>query len=273
MENQFSFQLQNMTKQNKMTQEQLAKLLNVSAQAVSKWENKQAYPDIELLPSIASIFHVSLDCLLGYQVEKLDTTHYEKKYQSDDFYWGNQIWEGCYKVLQYMPPIKRLRLLDMGCGEGQAAVFFAKNSYSVSAFDISESGIEKGIRLAEANHVEVDFFQADINQYQLGSTYDVVFASGVLQYITEDKRSDIISMLKEHTNRNGIHVLNVFVEKPFLDVPPDWEKKEFFWNSGELMNYYHDWKIETVEEIIFECDSSGIAHKHCMDVLIARKII
>lgn len=48
-----------------MTQEQLSEYLNVSYQAVSKWENGTAYPDITLIPVIASVFGVSTDCLFG----------------------------------------------------------------------------------------------------------------------------------------------------------------------------------------------------------------
>ena len=72
---------------------------------------------------------------------------------------------------------------------------------------------------------------------------------------------------------DGIHILNVFVRKPFIETAPDWEDTEYFWKSGELLQYYHDWKIEMLEEIIFDCDSSGVPHQHCMDVVIARKVI
>ena len=43
-------------KKNGLTQEKLASLLGVSFQAVSRWENSTAYPDVELIPKIASIF-------------------------------------------------------------------------------------------------------------------------------------------------------------------------------------------------------------------------
>ena len=52
-----------------MTQERLANLANVSAQAVSKWENDLSYPDIMLLPVLADVFGVSIDELLGRTVE------------------------------------------------------------------------------------------------------------------------------------------------------------------------------------------------------------
>ena len=47
------------------TQERLAKVLNVSPQAVSKWENDINYPDISLLPDLARFLGVSVDELLS----------------------------------------------------------------------------------------------------------------------------------------------------------------------------------------------------------------
>ena len=272
MNNFFAQNLVHLRKESGMTQEKLASLIGVSFQAVSKWENGQAYPDIELIPSIASIFKVSIDVLLGYQAEKINTTHYEEKYLKYDCYWGSEVWSGCYDVLKMMPPTRPLRILDIGCGEGQAAVFFARNGYLVSAFDIAETGIEKGKALARRCGVEVDFFQADVCSYKPETEFDIIFSSGVLQYIPPQKRKGVLEDLKEHTAPDGIHVMNVFVKKPFIKDAPDWEEKEFYWHTGELFSYYSDWKFEVMQENIFDCNSSGIKHQHCMDVMMARKV-
>ena len=48
-----------------MTQEQLAELLSISPQAVSRWETDTAMPDISLLPALTAIFDVTADELLG----------------------------------------------------------------------------------------------------------------------------------------------------------------------------------------------------------------
>ncbi len=48
-----------------MTQEALAEQLGVTPQTVSRWESCVSYPDIELLPSIANLFHITVDALIG----------------------------------------------------------------------------------------------------------------------------------------------------------------------------------------------------------------
>lgn len=60
----FAEKLSALRKERKVTQEQLAQHLGVSAQAVSKWENG-SYPDGDLLPQIADFFEVSIDYLYG----------------------------------------------------------------------------------------------------------------------------------------------------------------------------------------------------------------
>lgn len=50
-----------------ITQEALAEYMGVSKASVSKWENGATYPDITLLPRLATFFHISIDDLIGYE--------------------------------------------------------------------------------------------------------------------------------------------------------------------------------------------------------------
>jgi transcriptional regulator with XRE-family HTH domain len=61
----FSEKLQQLRKQNNMTQEELAGQLFVSRTAISKWESGKGYPNIESLKSISKLYEVSIDDLLS----------------------------------------------------------------------------------------------------------------------------------------------------------------------------------------------------------------
>lgn len=60
-------------KKENLTQEQVANYLNISAQAVNKWENGILYPDIILLPSLARVLKIDVNTLLGFNKELTDT--------------------------------------------------------------------------------------------------------------------------------------------------------------------------------------------------------
>lgn len=66
-------------KNSGMTQEQLAEILGVSSQSISKWENDTTMPDIMLLPTIAGCFNITVDELYGGRKpkEKRDAIDYD----------------------------------------------------------------------------------------------------------------------------------------------------------------------------------------------------
>ena len=55
-------------RENRLTQQQLAEKLGVSAQSVSKWENDVCLPDVSAFPALAAAFGVSIDRIFGYRV-------------------------------------------------------------------------------------------------------------------------------------------------------------------------------------------------------------
>ena len=94
------------------TQQALAEKLNVSYQAVSKWEKGTACPEISLLPILAEIFGISIDSLLGHKSVLL--SDYEERYKSSDFYWGLKPSNLCYEIMKMKPPVEPVRVLDIG---------------------------------------------------------------------------------------------------------------------------------------------------------------
>lgn len=72
----FNEQIKKLRTQNHLTQDQMAKKLNVTRQAISNWENNRNLPDFEMVILIARIFNISLDeLILGDQkVNKIEKT-------------------------------------------------------------------------------------------------------------------------------------------------------------------------------------------------------
>ena len=80
-----------------LTQEQLAELLSVSPQAVSRWETDAAMPDISLLLPLCNLFGVSADYLLGMETYEKDLRRAEFDEAFKD-YWKHDDKEKNYEI-------------------------------------------------------------------------------------------------------------------------------------------------------------------------------
>jgi tellurite methyltransferase len=198
---------------------------------------------------------------------------YDERYEQPGYYWGKAPSQMCYRVLQLLPPDRPLRLLDIGCGEGRNAVFFSRNGYQVTAFDASPRGVEKTRQLATDAGVPINAFVADINVFRLTEPFDVLFSTGVLQYVPPALRPDLFAHYQEHTCAGGLNAFSVFVAKPFIPRAPDADETAHSWLSGELLTYYHDWRVEFCTEEIFDCMSSGVPHQHAVNRMAARRVL
>ena len=61
----FGEKLMKLRKEKGLSQEELAQELNVSRQAVSKWESNSAYPETDKIVQICKLFNTSMDELIG----------------------------------------------------------------------------------------------------------------------------------------------------------------------------------------------------------------
>lgn len=141
-------QLKKLRKDKQITQEQLAEVLGVSYQSVSRWELGACYPDMELVPSIANYFGITIDQLFANDdaakeedrrrfYEQLKTLEgmekvrlaeeYSRKYPDDDRYafvlmnvLTNVLVDGKAERVRYLPRITDLahRLVNTFFREG-----------------------------------------------------------------------------------------------------------------------------------------------------------
>ena len=210
--------------------------------------------------------------LIKKEQEMSIRTNYEKWYEGDDYYWGLEPGKFLDELIRLCPPSVGKTVLDIGCGEGKDAVYMAEKGYDVTAFDLTENGIRKTKALAENRNVAIDAYVDDINSFETEKRFDIIYSTGTVQYLFEENKKAFFEKIRQITKPDGIVFINVFVEKPFLELPPDWDKEEKMWRSGELFTYFADWKTERIDEVIFEDRSGGVPHFHCMDTIVCRKV-
>ena len=87
----FGERLSKLRKERELTQNYIAEKVGVTSQAVSKWENNLATPDIDILVKLSDIFSVSLDELLG----KEKTTSFVNKPSKKDI--DKMVFKNCHK--------------------------------------------------------------------------------------------------------------------------------------------------------------------------------
>ena len=82
----FAEKLQKLRKQNGLSQEQLAEKLNVSRQAVSKWE-MGTIPDMENMVKLGRYFDCSLDYLMNEEMENNTKSQQSLKIENKNLAW------------------------------------------------------------------------------------------------------------------------------------------------------------------------------------------
>lgn len=266
--------LASLRKEQGYSQEQLAQILSITGQAVSKWETGHALPDTALLPALARALDTSIDRLLTGTEPVMDFSPYDKEYEKQDYYWGLEHSSLAEQVVNLMPDSwhQDKCLLDIGSGEGRDAIFFARCGFKVDALEISLPGIEKIKQHSIASGCPVNTVHANMIGYEPSKNYAMIYSMGALQFLPPQLRAQHFERYKQHTSPGGLNAHMVFVEKPFIPLAPDWDKNEFFYRSGDLAGYYYNWEILLCGEAIIDCMSSSTPHQHAVSYIIARKV-
>ena len=167
---------------------------------------------------------------------------------------------------------KQSKILEVGCGEGQNAVYLAQHGYyNVDAFDISEHGIAKLQKRCRANGIRLNAFTADLTTYQFEQKYDMVMSFGTLHFVKKEDWKAFIRTAKAYTNSGGIHIMQIFT-----DVVPASEDIAAFAvglaRDEEIKELYTDWEILQFKSYTFEDEHPGVPkHLHASNKIVARK--
>lgn len=196
---------------------------------------------------------------------------WEKAYQNEEIDAFSSEPNATIKEFEHLLS-KQSRIIDIGCGEGQNAFYFAKQGYfNVDAFDISEHGIAKLKRRCERENVQLNAFTADLTTYQFEHQYDLIMSFGTLHFVQKTDWKAFINRAKANTNIGGIHIMQIFTDT----VPASKDIAPFaigLAKDNEIKELYNDWEILQFKSYTFEDEHPGVPkHLHASNKIVARK--
>ncbi|WP_167958234.1 helix-turn-helix domain-containing protein [Anaerosporobacter faecicola] len=212
-------------KQKQIGQQELAKVLGVTYQTISKWETGVTMPDILLLPAIAEYFEVTVDQVLGLQ--PLSMQQYKQRNTDDRDSWSENtdklfqnrknFWNQDYlqflidKVWKIVKPIK---VIDFWCGDG----YLGKQLLELLPKGSSYTGvdhayfIEKARTTFEGATIPSSFVESNIYEFRTVEQYDLAICQCCLRHLNKPKAA--MYTMVESVKKGGL-VVCVEVNREF----------------------------------------------------------
>ncbi len=199
-----------------LTQGQLADIVGVSFQTISKWENGGAMPDITYLPVLAKYFDVSVDQLMGlvplpneeyipavtetaqFWKQKMEYLIRSRKNSFNDDY-AEFLIRNVWKI------DRPVNVLDCGCGLGFLGTLFMPylpKGSTYTGIDMTEQLIEEAKKIFEGSNLETKFLTKDVTEYQGFGKYDIVFCKAVLRHLNDPK--GFLKKIIEFAKKDGL---------------------------------------------------------------------
>jgi tellurite methyltransferase len=170
-----------------------------------------------------------------------DRMKWNERYSGERYYFSfapSKFLADCFD--QVLPLLPGRRALDIACGEGRNAIFLAQHGFEVDAVDIAERGLERGARRAAELGVQVNFVRADLEEYRLDGSYDLIVDFNFLL-------RPLLSAMIDSLAPGGVIVMETILDSPALQGE---HKSAFLLQPGELERLFSrpDGSILLVQE-------------------------
>ncbi len=196
-------------------QQDLADVLGVSFQSVSKWETGTTMPDITLLPSIAEYFNVSVDELLG-----LKSLHHQayiprnsdnrdswngktdKLYKNRKYFWNDDYLRFLVKNVWHVE--SPIDVIEFRCGEGylgKQLLEFLPNGSTYTGVD-NEYFINRANLSFNDMEVNANFIVSDIYSLEADKKYDIAICQAGLRHM--NKPMEVLKKMVASVKKDGI---------------------------------------------------------------------
>ena len=212
-------------KEKGIGQQDLADVLGVSFQSVSKWETGVTMPDITLLPDIAEYFKVSVDELLGLKplhqreykpsnTDNHDTSNGKENnlYKNRKYFWNDDYLEFLVRnVWKVEMPVD---VIDFRCCEGylgQQLLEILPKGSSYTGIDNEYFTDKAKQKYANAEYI-TNFLVSDIYSFEADRKYDIAIIQAGLRHM--NRPMEVLKKMIASVKKGGL-IICVDVNREF----------------------------------------------------------
>ncbi len=279
-------------------QQDLAEVLGVSFQTVSKWETGTTMPDISLLPDIAAYFNVSVDELLGlkplrqqaYIPRNTDNRDNwngktDKLYQNRKYFWNDDYLQFLIKNVWHIE--SPIDVIDFRCGDGYLGIKLLEllpQGSTCTGVDNEYFTDKTRLNFGSARS-DVKFIVSDIYSLEPGKKYDLAICQAGLRHM--NRPMEVLKKMVAAVKKNSL-IVCVEVNREFESDGhtravaahlAGWDAVPVYWDEDELdMRAYvmnvrwcdeedvHK-PIDLAKRIVSHKEYEHLWRKRCMEVI------
>ena len=185
---------------------------------------------------------------------------WNERYRQPEFAYGIEPNEF---LKEQIDKLKVGKILFGAEGEGRNGIYAAKNGWNVNAFDISEEGKNKALKLAKENNVSVNYKVGQLPELDFeNDQFDVIAL--IYAHFPLNIKSEYHKILNKKLKRDGILIFEAFGKNhlkyrnanPNVGGPHDLDS---LFSKEELKSDFHNYEIIVLEEKEIEL-SEGLYH-------------
>jgi SAM-dependent methyltransferase len=139
-------------------------------------------------------------------------------------------------------------VLDVGCGTGENALFFAGHGHTAWGVDTAPTAIAIARKKADERHLSATFLISDaLNLNRIGRTFDTVIDSGLFHALSDLERPCFVRNLSDIVKPGGTYFMLAF-----SDLEPGGYGPRRITKQEIRETFSGGWKIEFIRPAVFE---------------------
>ena len=193
---------------------------------------------------------------------------WNERYSTEEYVYGTMPNDFLFETSRY---IKGPDVLCLAEGEGRNAAYAASQGWNVTAFDISEKGKEKAMRLAKQNDITIDYLVTGALEFQTNKQFDVIGFS--YAHFPAAIRKQANQYILQFLKLEGVVVFEAFAKAQLEKSSGGPKNEEMLFSIEEIKDEFQELQFNILKEETIEL-SEGNYHKGEAEVIrfVGRKL-